>query len=94
MPKVITSDTLKVEGTLVIEVVGVELFTLTIIGFVAKLRVGMGTISYRALIIMELLSHISKALGWTWAIIQCITALSEFSSITTIVNMHRGSALG
>jgi hypothetical protein len=94
MPEVITPGTPEVEGALVVGVVGVELSTLTTIGFAAELRAGVGAIPYRGLAAMELPSHTSRASGWTRAVMQCMTALSEFSSITVMANMHGGSTLG
>jgi hypothetical protein len=68
MPKVVTSDTPEMEGALVIRVVGVELSTLTTIGFAAELRVSMGAVSYRGLVVMELPSHTSRASDQTQAV--------------------------
>jgi hypothetical protein len=65
MPKVVTPGTPEMEGALVIGVVGVKLSTLTTIGFMAKLRVGTGAVSYGGLTVIELSSHTSRASGWT-----------------------------
>jgi hypothetical protein len=94
MPKVITLGTLEVKGAEVIGVVGVELFTLTTIGFAAKPRVGVGTVSHRGLAAMEALSHTSRVSGQTQAVMQCTTAPSELSSIAVMVSIDGGSALG
>jgi hypothetical protein len=63
MPKVVTQDTPEMEGALVIGVLGVELFTSTTIGFVAKPSVGIGAVPHEGLIVIELPSHISRVLG-------------------------------
>jgi hypothetical protein len=84
MPKVVTPGTLKMEGALVIGVVGVELSTLTTIGFAAELRVSMGAVSYGGLVAMELPSHTSRASGQTQAVMQCMMAPSEFNSIANM----------
>jgi hypothetical protein len=68
MPEVITPGALEVEGALVIGVVGVELSTLTTIGFSAEPSVGMGAVSHGGLAVMELPSHISRASGQTRAV--------------------------
>jgi hypothetical protein len=94
MPEVITLGTPEVKGALIIRVVGVKLFTLTTIGFAAKLRVDTNTVSCEGLTIMELPSYTSRALGQTWALIQCTMAPLESSSVTTMVNMCGGSTLG
>jgi hypothetical protein len=94
MPKVVTSGTPEVEGALVVGVVGVELSTLTTIGFVAEPRVGTGTVSHRGLAVMELPSYTSRASGRTRAVMQCMTAPSEFNSVAIMVSMCGGSALG
>jgi hypothetical protein len=93
MPKVITPGTPEVEGTLVVGVVGVELSTSTTIGFVAKPSVGTGAVSHGGLAAMELLSHTSRASGWTQAVMQCMTALSELRSIAVMVSMFGGRGL-
>jgi hypothetical protein len=61
MPEVITPGTPEVEGAEVVGVVGVELSTLTTIGFVAKPSAGMGAVLCGGLVVMEFLSHTSRA---------------------------------
>jgi hypothetical protein len=93
MPKVITPGAPEIEGALVVGVVGVELSTSTTIGFPAEPSVSMGAVSRGGLAAMEVLSHTSRALGRTWAVMQCMTAPSELRSVAVIVSMFGGRGL-
>jgi hypothetical protein len=93
MPKVVTPGAPEVERALVVGVVGVKLSTSTTIGFAAKPSAGTGAVSCGGLVAMEFPSHTSRALGRTQAVMQCMTAPSEFRSIAIMVSMFGGRGL-